>query len=32
MPDQINYTEACNNFDKIYEEAINSRKPLDKEE
>ncbi|MFN6538718.1 MAG: hypothetical protein RM021_020530 [Nostoc sp. EkiNYC01] len=28
MPYQINYTEACNNFDKIYEEAISSREPV----
>ncbi|MEH2235148.1 type II toxin-antitoxin system Phd/YefM family antitoxin [Nostoc sp.] len=28
MPHQTNYTEACNNFDKIYEEAIKSREPV----
>ncbi|ABA21709.1 Prevent-host-death protein [Trichormus variabilis ATCC 29413] len=28
MPSQTNYTEACNNFDKIYEEAVNSREPV----
>ncbi|MEH2058237.1 MAG: type II toxin-antitoxin system Phd/YefM family antitoxin [Nostoc sp.] len=28
MPHQINYSEACNNFDKIYEEAIQSREPI----
>ncbi|MEH1872525.1 type II toxin-antitoxin system Phd/YefM family antitoxin [Nostoc sp.] len=28
MSHQTNYTEACNNFDKIYEEVINSREPV----
>jgi len=28
MSNQTNYTEACNNFDKIYEEVINSREPV----
>jgi antitoxin YefM len=28
MPSQITYTEACSNFDKIYEEAISRRKPI----
>lgn len=28
MPSQITYTEACNNFDKIYEEAISTGKPI----
>ncbi len=28
MPIQTNYTEACNNFNKIYEEAIQSREPV----
>jgi antitoxin YefM len=28
MPNQTNYTEACNNFDKIYEEAIQNREPV----
>jgi antitoxin YefM len=28
MPSQITYTEACSNFDKIYEEAISTRKAI----
>ena len=28
MSNQTNYTEACNNFDKIYEEAINTREAV----
>ncbi|MEH2409092.1 type II toxin-antitoxin system Phd/YefM family antitoxin [Nostoc sp.] len=28
MPNQTNYIEASNNFDKIYEEVINSREPV----
>jgi antitoxin YefM len=28
MLSQITYTEACSNFDKIYEEAISRRKPI----
>jgi antitoxin YefM len=28
MPNQTNYTEACNNFDKIYEAVITSREPV----
>ncbi len=28
MSNETNYTEACNNFDKIYEEVINSREPV----
>ncbi len=28
MSIQTNYGEACNNFDKIYEEAIKSREPI----
>jgi antitoxin YefM len=28
MPSQITYTEACSNFDKIYEEAISKRKVI----
>ncbi len=28
MSIQTNYAEACNNFDKIYEEAIKSREPI----
>ncbi|MBD2501721.1 type II toxin-antitoxin system Phd/YefM family antitoxin [Anabaena azotica] len=28
MSSQTNYTEACKNFEKIYEEAINSREPV----
>ncbi|MGH8001732.1 MAG: type II toxin-antitoxin system Phd/YefM family antitoxin [Brasilonema sp.] len=28
MSSQTTYTEACNNFDKIYDEAIQSREPV----
>lgn len=28
MPSQITYTQACSNFDKIYEEAIASREAV----
>ncbi|BAY76759.1 prevent-host-death protein [Nostoc linckia NIES-25] len=28
MSNQKKYSEACNNFDKIYEEAINSREHI----
>jgi antitoxin YefM len=28
MPSRITYTEACSNFDKIYEEAISTRKAV----
>jgi antitoxin YefM len=28
MPSQITYTEACSNFDKIYEDAISTRKAV----
>jgi antitoxin YefM len=28
MPSQITYTEACRNFDKIYEEAISTRQAI----
>jgi len=28
MPSQITYTQACRNFDKIYEEAIASREAI----
>jgi antitoxin YefM len=28
MTTQTTYTEACNNFDKIYDEAITSREPV----
>ncbi len=28
MTSQKTYTEACDNFDKIYDEAISNRKPI----
>jgi antitoxin YefM len=28
MHDSTTYIEACNNFDKIYEQALSSRKPV----
>ena len=28
MSNKTNYTEACNNFEKIYEEAISTREPV----
>ncbi|MFN6460935.1 MAG: type II toxin-antitoxin system Phd/YefM family antitoxin [Nostoc sp. DedVER02] len=28
MSNKTNYTEACNNFEKIYEEAISNREPV----
>ncbi len=28
MPSRITYTEACSNFDKIYEEAISTRNAI----
>lgn len=28
IPSQITYTEACSNFDKIYEEAISTRQAI----
>jgi antitoxin YefM len=28
LPSQITYTDACSNFDKIYEEAISTGKPI----
>ncbi len=28
MTSQKTYTEACDNFDKIYDEAISKRKPI----
>ncbi|MDF5726861.1 MAG: type II toxin-antitoxin system prevent-host-death family antitoxin [Rhizonema sp. PD38] len=28
MSGQTTYTEACNNFDKIYDEAISTREPV----
>ncbi|WP_233787056.1 hypothetical protein [Dulcicalothrix desertica] len=28
MPDSTTYIEACNNFDKIYEQALSTREPV----
>ncbi len=28
MSNKTNYTEACNNFEKIYEQVINTREPV----